>query len=232
MTVSVARGRARRRSRDLDGSVLRWPGAQQRFALFAEVLWTGVLMAIVCVPVITWPAAVAAGCAHLRRYLYAEATPASEFFRDVRRALPGSVGVGAATSLLAALVAFDLVLVAGGPAGAQAAVPGGVALAIAISTIGVVVAGLAVVAASLWSPGTPWRSLVRAAVPVARADVSGAGYTIVALGMAAVITWQFLPLVIPALGMLAFALVAIGERRLARLTAAATLTAPPPLRPV
>lgn len=208
------RGRRARRTRpETDGSVLRWPGAAQRFALFGEVLWIGALMAVVCLPVITWPAAVAAGSAHLRRFLAAEATPASEFFRDAGRALPGALGLGAATSALGVVIALDLALLAGGD------LPGGPVVAALVATVGLVALVLAVIAAALWSPGTPWRALVRISPRVARADASGTVYTVVALALAATITWQFLPLVIPVLGMLAFALVAIGERRMLRLTA-------------
>lgn len=206
---------------EVDGSALRWPGARQKFALFGEVLWVGALMAIVSIPVVTWPAAVAAGSLHLRRFVHAEATPASEFFRDAVRALPGALAVGGATTALGALVALDLALAAGG------SLPGGAVVASLVAGIGAAVLVLAVVAAALWSPGTPWLSLVRIAPRVVRADLSGTAYTVVALGLGGVITWQFLPLGIPVLGMLAFALVAIGERRLVRLTALADPTAVP-----
>lgn len=212
----MGRGVRRRMARpEVDGSRLRWPGAAQRFALFGEVLWVGALMAIVCVPVITWPAAVAAGAAHLRRYLSAEATPPSEFFRDALRAMPGALAVGAATTALAAVIGLDLALLAGG------GLPGGMPVAVIVAAIGVVALVLAVIAASLWSPGTPWRALVQISPRVARADLSGTAYTVAALGLAATIVWQFLPLVIPVLGLLAFALVAVGERRMLRLEAAA-----------
>lgn len=215
--MTVAGGKRRRRAArpEADGSVLRWPGAAQRFALFGEVLWIGALMALVCLPVITWPAAVAAGAAHLRRYLAAEATPASEFFRDAARSLPGALGVGAGTTALAAVVGLDLVLLAGG------GLPGGMPVAALVAAIGLAVLVLTVLAASLWSPGTPWRALLRISPRVARADLSGTAYTVAALGLAATIVWQFLPLVIPVLGLLAFALVAVGERRMLRLEAAA-----------
>lgn len=214
------RRRAMRPARpEVDGSVLRWPGARQRFALFGEVLWVGALMAVVSIPVVTWPAAVAAGSLHLRRFVHAEATPVSEFFRDAVRALPGALGVGAATTALGVLVAIDLALAAGG------ALPGGVLIGSLVAAIGAVAVVLAVVAAALWSPGTPWMSLVRIAPRIVRADLSGAAYTVVALALGGVITWQFLPLGIPVLGMLAFALVAIGERRLVRLTARTTAAA-------
>lgn len=209
------RPRRRRVTPEADGSVLRWPGARARFALFGEVLWVGALMALVSVPIITWPAAVAAGSAHLRRFVHAEATPASEFFLDVRRALPGALGLGAATTALAVVIALDFALVAGG------ALPGAAPASIVAGVVGAIVLTLALIASNLWSAGTRWRDLVRIAPRVARADLSGTAYVVVAVALAAVITWQFLPLVIPALGLLTFALVAISERRIVRLTAAA-----------
>lgn len=211
--MSARRPRRERRTRpEVDGSVLRWPGARQRFALFGEVLWVGALMAVVSIPVITWPAAIAAGTLHLRRFVHAEATPVSEFFRDALRALPGALGLGAVTTALGALVAVDVALAAGG------ALPGGAVVASVVSAVAAAALIVSVVAAALWSPGTPWMSLVRIAPRIIRADLSGTAYTIVALALSAVITWQFLPLGIPVLGILAFALVAIGERRLVRLT--------------
>lgn len=213
MTAHTARRRIRRP--EVDGSVLRWPGARARFALFGEVLWVGALMALVSIPVVTWPAAVAAGSAHLRRFLHAEATPAGDFFRDARRALPGALGLGAGTMALAAIVGVDLALVAGG------ALPGGVPVAIVAGAAGAAGAILAVLSASLWSPGARWRHLVRAAPRIAAADLSGTAYIAVALGLGAVIVWQFLPLVVPVLGLVTFALVALGERRIMRWTEAA-----------
>ena len=206
--------RARRARPEVDGSVLRWPGARQRFALFGEVLWVGALMALVSIPIVTWPAPVAAGSAHLRRFVHAEATPASAFFADVRAALPGGLVVGAATTALAALAGVELALLAGG------VVPGALAAALVAG------AAASLIAASLWSPADRWLALVRIAPRIARADVSGTAYVIVAVGLAGVVTWQFLPLVIPALGLVAFALVAIAERRLVRLTAAARAVQP------
>jgi hypothetical protein len=207
--------RARRVRPEVDGSILRWPGAAQRFALFGEVLWLGVLMAVVCIPVVTWPAAVAAGSAHLRRFLAAEATPVSAFFADVRTALPGALVPGVVSVALAALAAVDVALLTAG------VVPGGLLVAVVATAVAAVAVVLVVLAASVWTPGTPWRMLVAAAPRIARADISGTVYILVALGLAAVITWQFLPLGIPALGLLSFALVAIGERRMVRLIARA-----------
>lgn len=211
----MRRRERRQRRPEIDGSALRWPGATAKFALFAEVLWTGILMAIVCVPVVTWPAAVAAGSAHLRRFLHAEATPAGAFFRDVRRALPGGVLVGIPTVALGAVAGLNAALATGGavPGASVAAGVAGVACGAALV--------LVVVAAAVWSEGSPWRALLRLSPRLVAADPGGTVFTVVALGLAAVIAWQFLPLLIPALGLVAFALVAISERRLARLEASA-----------
>lgn len=205
--------RARRVRPDVDGSTLRWPGAAQRFALFGEVLWVGVLMAVVCIPIVTWPAAVAAGAAHLRRFLNAEATPVSLFLGDVRAAAPGAIVPGAATVILAAVAVVDVVLVTAG------VIPGGLVVAVVATAAAAVAVIATVLAASVWSRGVSWRMLLAVAPRIARADLSGTAYIVIALALAAVIAWQFLPLVIPALGVLAFALVAIGERRLLRLSA-------------
>ncbi len=212
----MTRRTARRTRPEVDGSALRWPGAAQKFALFGEVLWVGALMALVSIPIVTWPAAVAAGSSHLRRFVHAEATPAGDFFRDAYRALPGALGLGAATAALAVIVGVDLALVAGG------ALPGGMAIAVVAAALGVAAMALAVLAASLWSPGTRWRDLMRVAPRVAAADLSGTVYILVALGLGTVITAQFLPLAVPVLGLVAFALVALGERRMVRWAEAAS----------
>lgn len=206
---------ARRQRPEIDGSALRWPGAAQKFALFGEVLWVGALMTLVCIPIITWPAAVAAGSAHLRRFVHAEATPASAFFRDALRALPGALGLGALTAALAVIIGVDLALVAGG------VMPGGTPVGLIAASVGVAAMTLAVLAASLWSPGVRWREIVRVAPRVAAADLSGTVYILTALGLGGIVTWQFLPLGIPALGLVAFALVTLGERRMVRWAEAA-----------
>jgi hypothetical protein len=207
--MSVVSGRRTRRTRrpEIDGSVLRWPGAASRFALFGEVMWTGVLMAIVSIAIITWPAAVAAGVSHLRRFLHAEASPPSEFFRDVRRSMPGALGVGVATLVLAAVLGLDLALASTG------ALPGGVAVWLTAAIVGVVVLTGAVMAAGMWTPSAKWHGLVRAVPRAVIADPLAAVMTITAIALTIVVAWQFLPLIVPGLGLLAFALVTLGERR-------------------
>lgn len=204
----------RRRSRfavqePADGSVLRWPGATAKFALLGEVLWVGILMAVACLPVVTWPAAFAAGTSHLRRFLRGESSTVAEFVDDVRRAIPGGVVVGFASLVAGALVALDLVIAAGG------GLPGAIPIAVVVSALAIVAVVLVLTATVSWAAGSRWRVLLAdASRRLARHPIT-ALMTVVALGLAAVIVWQYLLLIVPALGMLAFAVVAIHERHLA-----------------
>ena len=191
-----------------DGSVLRWPGATAKFALLGEVLWVGILMAVACLPLVTWPAAFAAGASHLRRFLRGESSTVARFVDDVRRATPGGVGVGVGSLLLGGLVALDLRIAADG------ALPGAAGIAVVLSAAAVVAAVLILTAAASWRPGLRWRGLLSEAPRLLARAPFVAVMTAVALGLAVVITWQYLLLLVPALGVLTFAVVAIHERDL------------------
>ncbi|MBB1513251.1 hypothetical protein H5399_12510 [Tessaracoccus sp. MC1627] len=191
-----------------DGSVLRWPGATAKFALLGEVLWVGILMAVACLPLVTWPAAFAAGASHLRRFLRGESSTVAQFVDDVRRAMPGGVGVGAGSLLLGGLVALDLRIAADG------ALPGAAGIAVVLTAAAGVAAVLILTAAASWRPGLLWRGLLAEAPRRLSLSPFVAVMTAVALGLAVVITWQYLLLLVPALGVLTFAVVAIHERDL------------------
>lgn len=198
----------RRKARpEIDGSVLRWPGAVNRFALFGEVMWVGILVVACSLPLITAPAAVAAGIRHLRRYLVAEASGAGLFLRDVRRALAGGALVGAATLAVGVLLAWDVLLAASG------ALPGGPVVG-TVGVLGLLAVGVAVLAASAeWSPERGWRAALRAMPAAIAADPVGTAYLAAAVVLTAVVSWQLLPLIVPGTGCLVFAIVAVRERR-------------------
>ncbi|MEU3175393.1 hypothetical protein ABZ657_26915, partial [Streptomyces sp. NPDC007000] len=67
-----------------------------RFALFAECLLTGVWIAVASLPLVTYPAAFAAGSRHLGRQLAHERGGLREFAADFRSALRGGWLVGLA----------------------------------------------------------------------------------------------------------------------------------------
>ncbi|MET8473840.1 hypothetical protein ABZY90_10085 [Streptomyces sp. NPDC006422] len=175
------------------------------FAVFAECLLTGVWIALASVPLVTAPAAFAAGARHLRRRVGEQAGGWREFAADVRAAarrgwLVGLAGIGA---LLA--VWTDLRV-------ARAGLPGGrLAAAVGIFAL---IAGAATVlrAAARWEPSRTWRSLLADAARRAVRDPGGS--LLLVCGLALVILGaEFLtPLAVPVLGILAAAAVAVEER--------------------
>ncbi len=203
---------ARRADRDGSGPTLderepaRFPGAAAKLALFGEVLMAGMLITLVSLPIVTLPIALAAGIRHLRRYVLAEGSPLSEFWLDVRRGLAGGILVGLGASALAAILAFDILLARSG------ALPGGAAIEVigwaGLAAVGAAVFGLA----GLWSPELGWRGAVRALPASIGADLLGALYLVAAAVFVGVLTWALLPLVIPAIGCAALAVVAIPVR--------------------
>lgn len=203
---------ARRADRDGSGPTLeerepaRFPGAAAKFALFGEVLMTGLLITLASLPIVTLPVALAAGIRHLRRYVLAEGSPLSAFWLDVRRGLAGGIPVGLGASVMAAILAFDILVARSG------ALPGGVVIE-GIGWVGLAVVGAAVFGlAGLWSPDLGWRGAVRALPASIGADPVGAVYLVAAAVFVGVLTWALLPLAIPAIGCATLAAVAIPVR--------------------
>jgi hypothetical protein len=184
----------------------RFPGAKSAFGLLGEVLVLGVLIALVSLPIITLPAALAAGVRHLRRFLAAEDSGLAWFWRDVRAGLLGGIAIGAASVVVALVLVLDIDLAGSG------ALPGGEVIAV-VGWVGLAALVLALFAASgRWTPETGWLAALRAVPSALRADPAGAAYLLATAGFAAVVTWQLFPLVIPALGCVALAIVAVPER--------------------
>lgn len=92
-----------------DGRVRDTPFGE-RFTLFAEVLGIGVLVTLASLPLVTWPAAMAAGCAAVRRCVPdgPSVGTARRFAADWRRALRGGTLRGAARLAALAFLAADL----------------------------------------------------------------------------------------------------------------------------
>lgn len=170
----------------------------------------GGIVLLVAVPVVTLPLALALGVRHLRRYLLAEAHGPGEVLADLRRGLLPSLVVGLATVLLAAALALDVAL------GTDGVLPGGRVVVVA-GWVGLALLGtVLVVAARTWSPEDGWRPALRAVPQELAADPVGAGYVAVAVGFVALLTWQLPPLLLPGLGLLVFASLAVPERLVAR----------------
>lgn len=167
---------------------------------------TGVMVTVAGLLVITLPAALAAGVRHIRLYIKGEGSPWSEFWGDVRRALPGGMVVGIGWAVVSGVLAFNIMLARTG------ALPGGVAVE-AFSWLVLVVAAVAVaMAAQQWRPAEGWRAALPEAWTAVREDPVGALYIAVAVGLTALLTWTLAPLLVPALGCLVLALVATPMR--------------------
>ncbi|CAL9617893.1 hypothetical protein [Streptomyces sp. Tu 3180] len=176
-----------------------------RFALFAECLLTGVWITVAALPLVTYPAALAAGARHLGRHLSHEGGGWREFAADFRSAVRGGWAVGLAGWMTAAAVWFDVRAV-------RAGLPGGplVGAVGVFALIGAVVALLR--AAALWRPGVPWRPLLAQAGR--RTVLDPAGSFLIVGGLAVVVcsAWFSAPLAVPVLGAVVAAAVAVEER--------------------
>jgi hypothetical protein len=185
----------------------RFPGAAGAFALFGEVLMVGLLITIAGLAIVTLPAALAAGIRHLRRYVAAEASPAALFWQDVKKALPGGLVVGVVSVVLTLLLLLDIDLAGSG------ALPGGGVIAI-VGWLGLAAVAVAVLAAAgAWTPQRGWRAAVRSIPHTIAADIAGALYLAATAFFVGVATWMLVPLIVPALGCAALAVVAIPTRR-------------------
>ncbi|GIF97068.1 hypothetical protein [Catellatospora citrea] len=176
------------------------------FALLGEVLLTGVAVTLLVLPVLTLPAALAAGIGHLRRYVADEGSPFAAFWRDARAAAAGGVAVA-----VAALATVTAAILAIGLAGADPTPAGTVMGLVGRLAVGIVATAV-VMAAGAWTSDGGWRSAVRGLRDQLDADPSAALHVFVAVALTAVLTWQFPLLLVPSLGVVAFAVVAVQRR--------------------
>ncbi|WBB89897.1 hypothetical protein [Verrucosispora sp. WMMC514] len=179
----------------------------RRFALFGECLTAGLLVALAVLPVVTLLPALAAGCAHIRAHVDGESTAIRTFFARVGAAYPGSLPLSLGVAAGYAVLATDVLIL-------RAGVPGGGVVVAVCAVVAVALSVVVLRAAAGWSPDTRWTQLVRQAARLAvRGDPSGSLLLVMALAVLVVVTWQLLPLVVPMLGCLLMAAVAVERRR-------------------
>ncbi|MGW0773675.1 hypothetical protein ACWD01_08485 [Streptomyces sp. NPDC002835] len=179
------------------------------FGVFAECLLTGVWMALAALPLLTAPAAFAAGARHLRRHLRHDASGWRLFAADFTAAARGGWLVG-----LSGLVALWLLWV--NLAAVRAGLPGGPFT----GTVGVLAFIAAVVAvlraAAAWHPGARWRDLLPAAARRTVRDPAGSLLLVGGFAVVAASAWFMAPLAVPVTGAVAAAAVAVETRYAAR----------------
>lgn len=81
-----------------------------RFALFAETILAGVIVLLLSIPLVTAPAAYAAGVAHLERHLSGRDDSLRSLWGNFRRALPGSWKLGITTAAAGVVMVLNLML--------------------------------------------------------------------------------------------------------------------------
>ena len=81
-----------------------------RFALFSETLLAGLLVLVLSLPLVTIPAAYAAGIAHLERHLDGRDDSVRGLWGTFKAALPGSWKLGLATAAAAVVIVLNLLL--------------------------------------------------------------------------------------------------------------------------
>jgi len=190
--------------------------ASNGFALLAEVLLTGVIITVLALPVVTLPAALAAGINHLRRFVNDEGSGLSSVWRDARDAVAGGIGIAVTAMLGAAACLFTVGLAAADPSGV-----GRVMSVVGVAGMGVVATAV-VMAAAGWTRDGGWLRAVRGLRDRLDESPSGAVYLMVAVALTAVLTWQSFVLLVPSLGVVAFAVVAVQARTRGRATPTST----------
>lgn len=121
-----------------------------RFALFAETILAGVIVLLLSVPLVTAPAAYAAGVAHLERHLSGRDDSLRSLWGNFRRALPGSWKMGITTAVAAVVIVLNLLLALVGQLPGRAVIlPATLILAAAGSVLFLRIA-------ANWSGGVNW----------------------------------------------------------------------------
>ena len=183
-----------------------WPGAHGGFTLWGEVLLTGIMITLAALPLVTAPAAAAAGARHLTKHLRGEASPWADFWSDVKAGALGGAALALVTAVIATVLVVDIQLAGTG------LLPGATAIAV-IGWLGLTALAVVVMAAiGQWDPDGGWQSAVLRGLAQLRGDLGGAAYLASTAGFVGVATWALPALLVPALGCAALAIVAIPAR--------------------
>ncbi|KUL44157.1 hypothetical protein [Streptomyces regalis] len=178
-----------------------------RMTLFADMLSVGLATAVVCLPVVTVPAALSTACAVLRGAGEGQPATAGRYFELLRRRLrAGDLAAGAVALAGALLFAADLAL-------AGAGLPGAPLFAVVAGAIGAAALVVGLRACARPASLTDWRAAAREAARDAVQDVGGSGLVLLAVATAALCAWMLMPLAFLAPGPLALAVTAVDVRR-------------------
>lgn len=177
-----------------------------RFALFAEALLTGALVLVLSLPLVTIPAAYAAGISHLGRHLSGRDDSVRALWGTFRSALPGSWKLGTTTAVGAVVVVLNLLLATVGQ------LPGRTVVLPATLVLATAAAVFLLRTAAAWSTHHDWRLSMAEAKVVSLRDFSGSLLLVAALFMCVVFVWMLVALFMVVPGALVLAAAAVKIR--------------------
>lgn len=167
-------------------------GWRHRWALSTECVLVGIYIVVAALPLITIPAALVAGVEYLRRWSAGEDANLVHFGRTFGQAIRTLWRHGLLWLAVTAVLVLDITLAVLGP------LP--MADPILVLLIGLLLF-VQVILLRMAASTVPFREVVLLCVR----DWSGSVLLAAAVVMATVAAWQVLPLVVPALGLLALA---------------------------
>ncbi|MBP1134947.1 hypothetical protein JOE31_001179 [Arthrobacter sp. PvP023] len=184
-----------------------------RFALFSETLLAGVLVLVLSIPMVTIPAAYAAGIAHLERHLSGRDDSLRALWGTFRSALPGSWKLGITTAAAAVVIVLNLLLAwVGQLPGREVVLPATLILAAAAAV-------LLLRTAAAWSdvtgtaaPGSAWTAAFGTAKTISLRDWTGSLLLAAALFAGVVFVWMLAALFVVVPGTLILASAAVKMR--------------------
>ena len=185
-----------------------------RFALFSETLLAGLLVLVLSIPLVTIPAAYAAGIAHLERHLSGRDDSIRGLWATFRSALPGSWKLGLTTAGAAVVIVLNLLLATVGQ------LPGSAVVLPATLILAAAGAVLLLRTAAAWSdvaveqPSTPatWSAALGNAKALSLRDWTGSVLLAAALLASVVFVWMLVALFVVVPGMLILASAAVKIR--------------------
>jgi hypothetical protein len=191
-------------------SGLSEPIPVNRFALFSETLLAGLLVLVLSVPLVTIPAAYAAGIAHLERHLSGRDDSVRSLWTTFRAALPGSWRLGITTAGAAVVIVLNLLLATVGQ------LPGSAVVLPATLILAAAGAILLLRSAAAWSDfqgeESAWSPALTAAKAVSLRDWTGSLLLASALFAAVVFVWMLAALFVVVPGTLILASAAVRMR--------------------
>jgi len=191
-----------------------------RFALFSETLLAGVLVLVLSLPLVTIPAAYAAGIAHLERHLSGRDDSLRALWGTFRSALPGSWKLGITTAAAAVVIVLNLLLAMAGQLPGQAVVlpatlvlaAAGAILLLRTAAAWSDFAGSPAGASNTAASNTAWPAALDAGKALSLRDWTGSLLLAAALFAAVVFVWMLAALFVVVPGTLILASAAVKMR--------------------